>query len=147
MRIHFRKKQSCGYQNYFIENLKQTLAYLHQFGAHIILVQDAPAWNHDSIEYYIRRQTLYNKLKIHSPIEMSFTTTKNTKKVDDLLQKISKDLPYVSYFSIIDRLQLIGLHLPIDNNLLLYKDSNHLNIHGSYLLAKYYNNKIKIPLT
>lgn len=130
-------------QRDFEVGLKETLKYLHQYGAQIILVQDSPAWENNSIERVLRNQSFQDKIKISLPFKNSYVESGDSVRAELALKNIASELPYVSYFPVIDNLQSAGVSFPVADGVLLYKDSNHLNNQGSHLLARDYVSKVK----
>lgn len=135
-------------QGQFLVSLKETLSYLHQYGAQIILIQDSPAWKNNAIERYVRNQNFHDKLKFTLPFRNNYIKTEESESAELELKKLAMELPYVTYLPVIDNLQSVGVSLPINDHVLMYKDSNHLNDQGSHLLAHYYINNLPaiIPL-
>lgn len=129
--------------NHFLIDLRETLNYLHQYGAHIVLVEDAPAWNNHSIERYLRNQNFHDKLKFSLPFKNAYIESEESKAAELQIKELAAELPFVSYLPVIDQLRSAGVNFPVSDDLLMYKDSNHLNDQGAHLLAEYYVSKIR----
>lgn len=130
-------------KNQFLAGLKETLKYLHQYGAQIILVEDSPAWKNSAIERYLRNQSFHDKVKFSLPFSNHYETYAESKLAEQEIKKLAAELPYVTYLPVIDDLRAAGVELPVSNNVLMYKDTSHLNNQGSHLLAKFYLSKVK----
>jgi hypothetical protein len=130
----------------FRASLKETLKYLHKYGAKIILVQDSPSWRDNSIERYLRNQNFEEKLKFYLPLSNNYVVSEESKQADLELKKLIVEFTYVSYLPVIDNLRSAGVSFPVFENTFMYKDSNHINDQGAHLLAQYYINAVKKPM-
>ncbi|MBX9865347.1 MAG: acyltransferase [Burkholderiales bacterium] len=118
----------------FINDFKKTLTYLEGQKKNVIIIGDVPNYTYGIIENIKRQRILNDSLGRDLGIE-SVVLTPINKLDNNLIRNISNKHRNTSFYDFESDLLDIRTY-PFYNGYLLYADSNHLNPHGAYILAK-----------
>lgn len=128
----------------FLSEFKNTVNFLISKGKKVIVVADVPVDNKNFIAYFIRNQAVFGDRGRAEAIRSRISMNQSEGNIivrNSLIKNKS-----VYFFDINQQVFSTIKSLPFYHDFLIYKDSDHLNEHGSLLLAEYYLSLSKSPL-